>query len=203
MIDCFPRCVATRHLFLSHDWGEDGGNHQRVKRIAQELERRGLSVWLDEFEITGDIDEEMVRGIDSCELFVTFVTANYMKKVNQTDLRDRCKIEFKYAFQKKDPTRMIRVVLESGMLEQKNWKGIFAAFVGTSVYIDLSSDDPALFIQGIDQLEAHTRKKLSLAPAAQQQTPRDEAADHSSVSRWLLWGGVATVAVIWLTRARR
>ena len=51
-------------------------NHERVKRIGEELTRRGLEVWLDENEIVGVIDDEMVAGIDSSELFVTFITEN-------------------------------------------------------------------------------------------------------------------------------
>ena len=140
-----------------------------MKRIAQELERRGLTCWLDESEITGDIDDEMVRGIDSCELFVTFVTANYVTKVNQSDLRDRCKIEFKYAF-RRDPSRMIPVVTEAAMLNQRAWVGTFGAFIGGCVYFNLSSDDPALFMRGIDQLEAQVRRLLLSLPTAQQRS---------------------------------
>ena len=102
----------------------------------------------------------MVRGIDSCELFVTFVTTNYMKKVNQSDLRDRCKIEFKYAFRRFSPDRMIPVVMEGAMLDQRGWGGTLGACIGGCLFIDLASDDPALFARSLDSLEAHAKRLL-------------------------------------------
>ena len=80
--------LGSKQLFLSHDWGQDAPaytNHQRVKRIAEELERRGFTVWLDEQQMIGSVVDRMAQGIDSCEVCVVFVTANYMRKVNQDD----------------------------------------------------------------------------------------------------------------------
>ena len=38
---------------LTHAWGDDGVNHQRVGRLNDELARRGLKTWFDRDKMTG------------------------------------------------------------------------------------------------------------------------------------------------------
>ena len=59
------RCVFC---FLRHPGGTDTAgrdNHQRVLRISKALEGSGLTTWIDENEMRGDIVERMVEGIDN------------------------------------------------------------------------------------------------------------------------------------------
>ena len=130
-----------------------------MKRIAEELERRGFTVWLDEQQMIGSVVDRMAQGIDSCELCVVFVTANYMRKVNQDDARDPCKFEFMHAFRRLGPAKFIPVVMEVAMLAQRDWVGTLGAAIGGHLYANLSSDDPAEFARGVDELE---RQAMSL-----------------------------------------
>ena len=66
---------------FTHDWGEDRSNHIRVVNIARALQSRGLRVWIDEFEMTGDINDQMTRAIDQSETVAVFITRRYITKV--------------------------------------------------------------------------------------------------------------------------
>ena len=73
-------------MFLSHDWGTDSlgrSTHTRVVEIGRALRNRGLRVWLDEDQMTGDIDARMVEGISRSHVMAVFVTENYQYKVSK------------------------------------------------------------------------------------------------------------------------
>ena len=57
-----PRVQHKYHAFLSHDWGTDSegrSNHERVIRICHALREAGLTIWLDEDEMRGDVNEKV------------------------------------------------------------------------------------------------------------------------------------------------
>ena len=58
------------------------------------------------------------------------------------------------------------------MKSQGRWVGTLGAFIGGSLYTDLSSDDPSSFARGIDELEAKARMLLNLPSATPQEPPR-------------------------------
>jgi hypothetical protein len=54
--------------FLCHDRGIDSqgrDNHIRVVRMSRALHSRGIQVWIDDAEMSGDIDTRVCEGIDS------------------------------------------------------------------------------------------------------------------------------------------
>ena len=46
------------------------------------LEKAGLRVWLDEQQMRGDVNQQMVDGIDDSACVLCFVTTRYMEKVS-------------------------------------------------------------------------------------------------------------------------
>jgi hypothetical protein len=46
-------------IFLTHNWGADGNNHQRVSRIHRSLRRQSVSCWFDEERMSGDIVDQV------------------------------------------------------------------------------------------------------------------------------------------------
>ena len=57
-------------------------NHDRVcwaKKLLEE--QHGLSCWLDEEQMQGDINQQMTKGIDSVVVVVVFITRRYVTKV--------------------------------------------------------------------------------------------------------------------------
>ena len=131
-----------------------------MKRISEELERRGFTVWLDEVQMIGDIRDRMAQGIDSCDLCVVFVTASYPRKVNQGDVRDNCKFEFMHAFRSLGAQKMITVVMEADMTNQRGWTGTLAASIGGHLFADFSEDNPTKFAEGMAELERQARALL-------------------------------------------
>ena len=39
--------AAAFDVFLAHDWGKDGANHARVRRVNEELKAAGFVTWFD------------------------------------------------------------------------------------------------------------------------------------------------------------
>jgi len=63
------------NCFLTHNWGNrlaDGSydNHERVRRIYQGLQSKGVSCWFDSERMTGTIQEQMSKGIDDSDCVV-------------------------------------------------------------------------------------------------------------------------------------
>ena len=72
-------------VFLTHDWLPDElnrDNHKRVTRVNKALQIRGLKTWFDDDRMVGDTKAKMGEGIDYSCCVVTFVTRNYMEKVD-------------------------------------------------------------------------------------------------------------------------
>ena len=92
-----PRVTRKYHAFFTHDWGTDDegrDNHDRVIRVCEALRRRGgLSVWLDEDEMRGDVNQQMTDGIDDSACVVAFVTKRYIDKAGgkgPNGMDDKC-----------------------------------------------------------------------------------------------------------------
>ena len=154
----YSAVVAIRtHCFLSHDWGHDQkgrNNHTRVSRLNAALKDKGAITWFDEEQMTGNILDKMTEGIDSSIVFLACVTKNYLEKVSsKEELRDNCKIELGYAFQQRGNAKIIPIVMESEMLNHKNWPcGAGKAVLGDLLFYNLSSDDDDAFAEGVDNL---------------------------------------------------
>ena len=109
--------ILEYDLFLSHNWGNDNSNHNKVAVINEELRRRGYRTWFDEEQMPASTftEKAMSRGISHSKVFILFLTKDYMTKVNGNAGRgvlDNCYLEFKYAIKKKTPLNMVTVVLE-------------------------------------------------------------------------------------------
>jgi hypothetical protein len=85
------------HVFLTHDWGEEGENHSRVSRINDILKSKyGLTTWFDQDRMDGDVRITMTEGIENSLAMVVFITERYQRKVVEggSDSRDNCKVSF-------------------------------------------------------------------------------------------------------------
>jgi hypothetical protein len=125
----------------SHDWqGFDGNNHKRVTRVVKALGRLGLGCWFDEEEMRGSLHEKMIEGIVNSEGFLVFVTKRYHDKVAGANDGDNCKFEFNLALKRKTVGKMLAVVLEKEMFNEKNWIGLMAS-LEPRLYFDLTDLD--------------------------------------------------------------
>jgi hypothetical protein len=154
--DSFLQLKGRTDVFLAHDWGLDElerQNHNRVAAVNKALKSLGFGTWFDSEKMTGDVVDQMVRGIDNSSVVIVFVTQRYMNKVNGLDANDNCRKEFKYACHTKSSTKMIPVVMEPRMTDiRSRWSGVVKMELGNILYVDFSHDND--FQSVIQQLKA-------------------------------------------------
>jgi len=164
-------------LFLSHDWGVDGRNHERVLRVGRVLSSRlGLKPWIDAHELRANLHKEMAKGIGRSKGVVVFVTKRYHDKVVGGDSHDNCQYEYELALSHKGKARMVAVVMEREMLNPKEWRDIMIA-LGGSLYVDLTDLDQL----SEEQLERQLRDTL-LKIVTPWLSPRNPDPEDSSPS---------------------
>ena len=142
--------------FMSHDWGKERVNHEKVLRIHGELKRKGLSPWVDQEQMSGNIYSKMCEGIDGSACVIVFVTENYMKKVGGDNMNDNCRLEFNYAAQRKTSLKIVPVVMEAALRDISTWTGRVGMFLAGTLYVDMSGDlsDPLHLVSKVDELNA-------------------------------------------------
>ena len=84
-------------VFLSHDWGYENIVHEKVVRVASQLRKKMIDVWIDTDNMRRNIVDSMCDGIDHCDVFIVFVTRKYIHKVQFGDDLDNVRREFMYA----------------------------------------------------------------------------------------------------------
>uniref|UniRef100_A0A7S4ESR1 Thioredoxin domain-containing protein n=1 Tax=Chrysotila carterae TaxID=13221 RepID=A0A7S4ESR1_CHRCT len=141
--------VPTSHgycAFLSHDWGHQNKNHERVQLVNSLLREEGITTWFDEQDpdqggMEGDIIQAMDEAIEKSCVFVLFITQNYMEKLSSKKANN-CKREFRFANRKwkDDCTAIIKVVMEPHLLDENKWcRDLFCDHSG-HLYVDMSSE---------------------------------------------------------------
>jgi hypothetical protein len=153
---CVPRSATlptprSSHVFLSHNWGIDGHNHDRVSRINGALCRRGFTTWFDKDVLAGDIRQKIAEGIEFTQCFLAFITEQYQAKVNCGKRSDNCYYEFDFAIRQL-PEKIIPVVMEKSMLKNDQWSGRIKAELGGNLYVDMTEDEDEIFEKSIDNL---------------------------------------------------
>ena len=177
---------ATFPAFLTHDWGKDErgrNNHHRVVQLAANLKKRGLPVWIDEHEMTGDIVKKMCQGIENSDVVVVFITQRYVDKVGGNDAKDNCQLEFNYAARKSNA--MIPVVMEERMSNSYGWSGPVAFQLGGHLYTKMW-EDADLDGAGLEKLIAEILKRAPAWSASVTPSPTAVAAaspQHSAATR--------------------
>jgi hypothetical protein len=129
-------------VFLTHNWGLNGGNHQRVRLVNRALQEGDdkLTTWFDEERLSGSIRPQIVNGIENASVVVVFLTKEYQNKINEKDRRDNCKFEFDCAFKHKGESKMVAVVMETELLDTRCWTGLLGALLGDLLYVDMTKD---------------------------------------------------------------
>ncbi len=206
-------------VFLTHDWGNDEynrNNHERVVRLARMMTERGLKVWIDEDQMTGDIVAQMCSGVENSACVIVFVTKRYAEKVNSADA-DNCKKELSYAIRLRSHSKIVPVVCEERMLDTRKWIGRLGMELGEILYVPMWNDDQLdqsmdLLIEELIKREAElalrVKRKVAasamarahsvtaMAPAAppQAMSPSSSSSNVSSNSNLSKPSGVALVS---------
>ena len=71
------RMSRMTDTFLTHDWGtftgrngETVNNHERVSQVNTALKKLGFATWFDEEKMTGNVVDQMCKGIDDSQTAV-------------------------------------------------------------------------------------------------------------------------------------
>jgi hypothetical protein len=107
-------------IFISHSWGKDilnRPNHERAKYLSNLLVNQGYSVWFDEYDLIGNIDNAIIKGINDCKVVIICLTESYCNKINNSVYNnlpnDNCYKEWNYCLFKKK--RIIPIIMEPTM----------------------------------------------------------------------------------------
>jgi len=70
-----PLSSRKYRCFLTHNWGtqkKDGtfDNHERVRKVYNALQKKGIPCWFDSDRMTGTIIEQMSSGIDDSDVVI-------------------------------------------------------------------------------------------------------------------------------------
>jgi hypothetical protein len=133
--------IKKTDCFLSHNWGDNKSNHNKISIINKALQKRGLITWFDENDMEGNIRYKMAEGIDNTSCVIVFITKQYRDKVNGIDMKDNCKYEFTYAVNQLGSHNMIPVVMEKEMCNTYDWKGELGAALSGMLYIDFIEEN--------------------------------------------------------------
>ena len=125
----------TIRLFASHDWGVNGANHARVAKVVTALRQRSFHVWFDETHMRGNILDAICRGMDTSDVVLVFMTANYMKKVESGNDTDNVRREFMYGAHSA-PGKFLCVKFDATLPE--TWTGPVSMILGAQLYFDMS-----------------------------------------------------------------
>tara|TARA_B100000927_G_scaffold285483_1_gene275630 strand:+ start:255 stop:989 length:735 start_codon:yes stop_codon:yes gene_type:complete len=137
----------TKEIFLSHAWGKDNldrDNHLRVKQLSKVLEEQGYSVWLDENNMIGNIDNSIMKGINNCKVVIICLTENYCNKINtcvyENLSNDNCYKEWNYCLFKQK--KIIPLIMEPKMHDIFLRKdGVIQMYLNNQMYINYSNDE--------------------------------------------------------------
>ena len=133
--------AKKQKVFLSHNWGKNKKNHERVKELNKQLKGSNLvETWFDETDMKGHIVQDMCRGIDECDCIIVFITREYINKCNSSE-NDNCKLELDYSFERKGCKKIIPLVMEEDCLDTTTWNGPIGAYLNKRIYLPFLEGD--------------------------------------------------------------
>ena len=128
--------------FLAHEWGTPATRFQtndQVREIALKLQEANLRVWLHEFNLSEDLAQGILRGIESSKKTLVFITTRYLQRCE--DPNNICSKEFGAAV-RKSVNKVIPVVLEPALLDTRQWaKSKVGYQLGHKVLVDFSTTE--------------------------------------------------------------
>eukprot|EP01038_Epipyxis_sp_PR26KG_P013419 gene13419-17993_t len=130
------------NYFLSHAWGANRENHEKVLQIFQCLTNVfQIDAWIDEEELFGGIHipNVLIKAVCERNIFLMFITKSYHDKINQGNLTDMCWLELKTAVD--NHKIIIPILMEDAMRNPTDWTQLFGTYFRNQLYIDMSSPD--------------------------------------------------------------
>ena len=135
-----------KDIFISHAWKNDNhgrDNHSRCKLLCDKLIEEGFKVWFDSYDMHGNIDKSIIKGINNSKIFIVCLTEVYINKINEgvllNKINDNCFKEWNYAlFSNKI---IIPVMMEESMHSIWEKNGILQLYLRSVIYLDILDDN--------------------------------------------------------------
>ena len=133
-------------IFLSHAWGKDcldRDNHARCRELYIKMKESGYSLWFDEKNMKGNIDNSIIKGINNSKIILICLTKKYCDKINNAANNslpnDNCYKEWSYSlFRQKI---IIPIIMEPVMNEIYTQNdGIIQMYLNNTMFIDFSEE---------------------------------------------------------------
>ena len=132
-----------KEIFISHAWGYDElgrDNHIRSKEIADMLLKKNYGVWFDDYDMYGNIDNAIMKGINNSKIVIICLTKKYCEKVNNAInnnfLNDNCYKEWNYCLFKQKI--IIPIIMEPCMKNVYFQDGIIQMYLHNTLFVDCS-----------------------------------------------------------------
>lgn len=162
-----------KKIFLSHAWGNDSlgrDNHERCKELYNLLVDKGYSVWFDENDMKGNIDNSIMKGINNAKIILLCLTEKYCNKINSAVNNnlpnDNCYKEWSYSLFKQK--LIIPIIMENNMKKiYTNTDGIIQMYLNNTLYIDLSEnikDNLFKIISSLDYYNIYPKNSPNITP---------------------------------------
>ena len=135
-----------KDIFISHAWGNDAlnrNNHVRCKILADSLITKGYTVWFDSYDLYGNIDSGIMKGINNCKVVLVCLTKKYCDKINNCAINqisnDNCYKEWNYSLFKQKI--IIPVLMEPCMIDIfLHEDGIIQMYLNSLMFIDFTNN---------------------------------------------------------------
>ena len=134
-----------KDIFISHAWGYDElerDNHIRSKEIADMLLKKNYGVWFDNYDMYGNIDNAIMKGINNSKIVIICLTKKYCEKINNAInnnfLNDNCYKEWSYCLFKQKI--IIPIIMEPCMKNVYFQDGIIQMYLHNTLFVDCADD---------------------------------------------------------------
>ena len=135
-----------KDIFISHCWGNDllnRNNYMRCKDLTDKLIKSGYNVWFDTYDLFGNIDSNIIKGINNSKIILVCLTKKYCDKINNCAFKqlanDNCYKEWNYSLFKQKI--IILVLMEPCMIDIfLNGDGIIQMYLNSILFIDFSEN---------------------------------------------------------------
>ena len=162
-----------KQIFLSHAWGIDSlgrDNHIRCKELYDLLVKNGYSVWFDDKDIKGNIDNSIIKGINNAKIILICLTEKYCNKINSAVNNnlpnDNCYKEWSYSLFKQK--LIIPIIMDPNMQDiYTQGDGIIQMYLHNTLYIDLSDElsiNLNKLISTLDYYNIYSRNSPNITP---------------------------------------
>lgn len=161
----------SKDIFISHAWGKDSlnrDNHIRCKNLANKLIYSGYKVWFDDYDIYGNIDSSIIKGINNSKIILLCLTQNYCNKINNAVHmqcpNDNCFKEWNYSLFKKKT--IIPIIMEPTMKEEfLNGDGVIQMYLNSTMFIDMTNnfvDEFSILKKSLRRFNVYTKMEKKL-----------------------------------------